>query len=123
MNTTLWVIAGLLAALFAFSGGTKLVGGKAKVAANPQMGWAEDFSDKGIRAIGLAELLGGLGLILPPVFQLWEFLTPLAALGLAAVMAGAIATHRRRSEPFMPALVLALLALFVVVGRFWILPF
>ena len=123
MNTALWIIAGLLAVAFSYSGGSKLVGGKAKVAANPQMGWAEDFTDRGIRGIGLMELLGGLGLLLPPVFQLWEFLTPLAGFGLTAVMAGAVVTHQRRNEAFIPALVLGALALLVAVGRLWIAPF
>mgnify|MGYP006290511719 CR=1 FL=1 len=123
MNTALWSVAGLLAVLFSYSGGSKLVGGKVKIAANPQMGWAQDFTDRGVRGIGLAELLGGLGLLLPPVFQLWEFLTPLAGLGLAAVMAGAVVTHQRRNEAFIPALVLGALALFIAVGRLWIVPF
>lgn len=123
MNLSLWAVAGLLSALFAYSGGTKLVGGKVKISANPQMGWAQDYTDAAIRGIGLAELLGGLGLVLPPVFQLWEVLTPVAALGLTAVMAGAIVTHARRKEPFIPALAIGALTLFVAVGRLWVAPF
>ena len=123
MNTALWILQGLLALAFIASGAPKLVGGKAKLVNNPQMSWSEDFSDGTIRLVGLAEVLGGLGLILPPVFQLWEVLTPIAAVGLALVMLGAVWVHMRRKEAFIPALALALLAGFIAVGRFGISPF
>ena len=123
MNIALWLVSGLLCVAFLASGGPKLVGGKARIAKNPQMAWSEDFSDAAVRGIGLAEVLGGLGLILPPVFQLWMPLTGYAALGLAGVMGGAIVTHIRRKEPYLPALVIAALSLFVFVGRIWLLPF
>lgn len=123
MNMALWIVAGLLFVAFLAAGIPKLVGGKAKIAANPQMAWSADFSDAAIRGIGLAEVLGALGLILPPVFQLWMPLTSAAALGLSALMAGAVATHMRRKEPFLPALVITLLAMFVFVGRAFLVAF
>lgn len=123
MNIALWVVAGVLFAAFLSAGIPKLVGGKAKIAGNPQMAWSADFSDAAIRGIGLAEVLGALGLILPPVFQLWMPLTAAAALGLAALMAGGVATHIHRKEPYMPALVILLLALFVFVGRSFLVAF
>ena len=77
------------------------------------MGWADDFSQNSIRLIGLAEVLGGAGLILPAALKVLPVLTPLAALGLSSIMFGAVMTHARRTEPFVPSLVLALLALLV----------
>ena len=123
MNTALWIVAALLFVAFLSAGIPKLVGGKAKLAGNPQMAWSQDFSDMAIRGIGLAEVLGALGLILPPAFQLWMPLTSAAALGLSAMMAGGVATHMRRKEPFTPALAIMLLALFVFIGRAFISPF
>ena len=123
MNTALWIIAGLLSVAFLAAGVPKLVGGNAKLAGNPQMAWAEDFSDAAVRGIGLAEVLGALGMILPPVFQLWMPLAPAAALGLTALMAGAVATHIRRKEPFIPALAITLLTLFVFIGRTFLVTF
>ncbi|NBO45573.1 MAG: DoxX family protein [Actinobacteria bacterium] len=123
MNTALWIVAGLLCVAFLAAGIPKLVGGKAKISANPQMAWSENFSDVAIRGIGLAEVLGALGLILPPVFQLWMPLTAAAALGLAALMAGAVGTHMRRKESFVPALLITALALFVFVGRAFLVQF
>ena len=123
MNIALWVVAGLLFVAFLAAGVPKLVGGKAKIAANPQMAWSADFSDVAIRGIGLAEVLGALGLILPPVFQLWMPLTAAAALGLSALMAGGVATHIRRKEPFTPALAILAMALFVFIGRSFLVAF
>ncbi|MFT4803938.1 MAG: hypothetical protein ACI9YE_001135 [Psychroserpens sp.] len=77
------------------------------------MGWAEDFSATQITIIGILETLGGLGLILPMVLKKFPFLIPLAALGLALVMIGAIVTHIGREEPIIINLVLLLLNLTV----------
>jgi hypothetical protein len=84
------------------------------------MGWAQDFSPSTIRLIGLAELLGAIGLILPAVLHIAPILVPLAAVGLALVMVGAGAVHARRKEwPFIAVnLVLLAIAVIVAWGRF-----
>jgi hypothetical protein len=82
------------------------------------MGWAEDFSPGAVKAIGAVEVLGAVGLVLPPLVDVAPVLAPLAALGLALTMAGAVVVHVRRREPFVPALVLGVLALVVAVLRF-----
>lgn len=64
MNTALWVVAGVLAVAFLASGLMKLTQSKDKFAARG-MGWTEDFSAGTIRAIGLLEALGAIGLVLP----------------------------------------------------------
>ena len=84
----------------------------------------KDTSPRVIKLIGLAELLGALGLILPAVTGILPWLTPLAASGLVLMMAGASFTHYRLKEyPAigMPATLLILAAL-AAVGRFWISP-
>jgi uncharacterized membrane protein YphA (DoxX/SURF4 family) len=119
MNVALWIIAGLLAAVFAAAGLMKLAQPKEKLVASG-LGWAEDFSAGTVKAIGTAEVLAAVGLILPAVLDIVPVLVPLAALGLVLLMAGAILTHVRRKENQMIVINLVLLALAaaVVVGRF-----
>jgi hypothetical protein len=89
------------------------------------MGWTEDSSGSTIKLIGTLELLAAIGLILPPLVNIAPVLAPLAATGLVLVMVGAAVTHGRRKEPQMIAvnLVLLVLAAFVAIGRFWLVPF
>jgi DoxX-like family len=82
------------------------------------MGYAADFSDGAIKAIGLIEVIGAVGLILQWLLGMAPALTPLAAVGLALVMAGAVVVHIRRKEQFAPALVLDPLSLVLTVIRF-----
>lgn len=120
MDVALWIVSGLLAAVFLGAGLTKIAQPKAKLQANPQLAWTEDFSDPAIKGIGAAEVLGAAGLILPELLDVAEVLTPLAAVGLAILMVGAAITHTRRGErqPLPVNAVLFALAVFVAVGRF-----
>ena len=119
MNIVLWVIAALLAAAFLGSGFMKLSQSKAALI-EKGMAWANDFSPTAIRGIGALEVVGAVGLILPAALDVAPVLTPLAAAGLALVMAGAVAEHLRLGErkELFPALVLGVLALVVAVLRF-----
>jgi len=119
MNITLWIIAGLLAAAFLAAGAMKLAQPKAKLAESG-MAWTEDFSDSQVKLIGLVEVLGAIGLILPAALDIAPILTPLAAAGLALTMLGATVVHARRGEKssIPVTLVLAALAAFVAVMRF-----
>jgi len=119
MNIALWIVAGVLAAVFAAAGTTKLVRSRADLEA--QMGWVADFSDGQVKAIGALEVLGAVGLILPAVLDIAPVLVPIAATGLALLMVGAAVVHLRRGDPtaaVVPSLVLALASAFVAVGRF-----
>jgi uncharacterized membrane protein YphA (DoxX/SURF4 family) len=117
MNVVAWVLQIVLAVAFLASGGMKVVRPKpALVAAG--MGYADDFTDGSIKAIGLIEVIGAVGLILPWLLNVAPILTPIAALGLALVMAGAVVVHIRRKEQLAPALVLGVLSLVLAVIRF-----
>ncbi len=118
MNIALWVVQILLAVAFLGSGLMKLTQPKEKIATS--MAWAADFSPRAIKLIGLVEVLGALGLVLPAVTGIAPILVPLAAVGLALVMVGAAITHARRGESQMIVVnvVLLLLAAFVAWGRF-----
>ena len=119
MNIVLWIVAGLLAVAFLGAGLMKL-GQPRKKIVDSGMGWAEDVSDGGVKAIGALEVLGALGLILPALFDIATVLVPIAATGLALLMVGAAITHARRKEPQMIVanVVLFALAAFVAWGRF-----
>ena len=117
MNVILWIIAAVLSVLFIASGALKLVRTKEQLITSG-LAWAEGFSAGAVRVIGVLEILGAVGLVVPWIAPV---LVPLAALGLALLMAGALITHLRRREPQGIAVTLALLALtaFVAWGRFF----
>src|SRR5882757_7051129 len=119
MNLALWIVAIVLAAAFVGSGLVKEVVPKDKLVTAGQ-GWAQDYSQTNIRLIGLAEILGAIGLVLPAAVHIAPILVPLAAVGLALVMVGAAVVHARRNEAPMVAMnaVLLVLAVFVAWGRF-----
>jgi uncharacterized membrane protein YphA (DoxX/SURF4 family) len=115
MNVTLWIIQILLAAAFLVSGITKLIRPGAKLKAG-----LPEFHPSVIRLISVAEILGALGLILPGLTGIAPVLTPVAAIGLAIIMTGAVVTHARRRQARSVAvnLVLLILSVVVAVGRF-----
>jgi len=119
MNIALWIITALLAVVFLAVGFMKLTQPKPALVTGGQ-GWAEDYPDNGIKAIGALEVIGALGLVLPALLNTASILVPLAAVGLAVLMVGAAITHARRGEyPNIVAnLVLAALAIFIAVQRF-----
>jgi uncharacterized membrane protein YphA (DoxX/SURF4 family) len=122
MNIALWIVAGLLAVVYLLSGGGKLIMPKEKIAAlTPSARWVEDFSAGSVKAIGALEVLGAVGLILPALLDIAPVLVPLAALGLALIMTGAVITRIRRREPkpMVADLIYLALALFVAWGRFF----
>jgi uncharacterized membrane protein YphA (DoxX/SURF4 family) len=112
-NTLLWTLQVLLAALFLFAGGMKLVTPIA--AMTQQMALPGPF----LRFIGLAEVLGALGLILPGLLRIRPGLTPLAAAGLVIIMTGAVGVTMASAgaaQAVVPAVV-GILAASVAIGR------
>jgi uncharacterized membrane protein YphA (DoxX/SURF4 family) len=118
MNTALWIVQGLLAALFLFAGGMKLVLPIEQLTGQiPLPGWF-------VRFIAVAEVLGALGLIFPGLLRIRPGLTPLAAAGLVIIMIGATVISLA-SGPVVMALiplVVGLLAAFVAYGRWRLAP-
>ncbi len=94
MNIALWVVQILLATLFLWSGLVKGTQPKDRLIASGQTGVAP-FPLPVIRLTAYAELLAVLGLILPGLTGVAPVLTPLAAVGLAIVMTGALTSHSR----------------------------
>ena len=119
MNLVVWIVTGLLAALFLMSGSMKLAKSKEQILADPRMGWAEPMHPGLIKLIGASEVLAALGLVLPGALEIATWLVPAAAIGLAVIMALAVVTHLRRGEAQSAVLnvVLLALAVFVAVER------
>lgn len=109
MLIALWIINGLLALAFLGAGAMKAFKSKEALAA-AGMAWTEPFSPGAIKAIGVAEILGAIGLVLPLLTDIAPILSPIAATALAITMAGAVVVHVRRKESATPALALGVLS-------------
>ena len=123
MNIALWIIQVLLALLFLFAGGTKFVFSieQMRTMSPPNTVLLPGLL---IHFIGVCEVLGALGLILPGLFRVRPDLTPLAAAGLTIIMIGAtvltIAGPGVMAAPF--PFVTCLLTAFVAYGRWRLAP-
>ena len=113
-NRLLWIVQGLLAALFVFAGGMKLVLPITAMAGGPVA-----LPGLFLRFIGVAEVLGAAGLILPGLLGIKTGLTPIAAIGLLIIMAGATAIMAigGGAGPALFPLMVGLLAATVAYGR------
>jgi DoxX-like family len=118
MSYALWIVQGLLALVFLFAGGAKLV--------LPLEAMQGPVSLPGsfLRFLGVVEVLGALGLILPGLFRIRPALTPLAAAGLVIIMIGATVITLRAGQvtAALISLVVGLLAAFVAYGRWRLAP-
>lgn len=126
MNTTLWIIAGIVAAGFAAGGTALLLMPKEKFRAlGANQHWVDDFGSGHLKAIGAIKLIGAIGLVLPAAVGVAPVLVPLAACGLMLFMAGAATTRLRRSEWNYMAGDIAFIAVFAFLawGRFALQPF
>ena len=115
LNVALWVVQGLLAGMFLLTGTTKLV--LPREVLEKRMHWAPSWPRWRIKLLGLAEVAGALGLVVPAATGVAPLLSPIAALCLAVLMLGAAATHRRLGESVVPALVVGALCLVVGAAR------
>lgn len=118
MNVVLWVLQGMLSAMFLISGVTKSTQPREKLI--PRLSYIEDFTTPVVRLIGGTEFAASVGLILPAATGIFTVLTPLAAAGLALIMLLAAAVHARRKEPgaIVFNAVVFIAAGFVAWGRF-----
>ena len=120
MNILLWIIQILLAALFIFAGVMKFVIPMQEMTKNMKVPLPGSF----LLFIGAAELLGGLGLVLPSLLKTKPILTPLAAIGLAIIMIGAVVlaiAGGEVSSAFVP-LIVGILCLLIAYGRWRLKP-
>lgn len=121
MNIVLWIIQGILAALFLTSGSLKLVLDKDKL--EKVFEWIDDYPKNRLKLVGTFEVLGGLGLFLPGVYSVLDILIPLSAIGLTIIMVMATLLHYKRKEinELVVNVILFVLLLFIVAGRLFLL--
>jgi uncharacterized membrane protein len=118
MNTALWIVQGFLAIIFVIAGVLKTTTSKEKLL--KQLPWVNDYSYGTIKFIGISELLGGIGLIVPTWTGIAPFLTPVSAVGICIIMGLALATEHLKKKEYKEVafnMVLLLMAAFVAVGR------
>jgi uncharacterized membrane protein YphA (DoxX/SURF4 family) len=117
MDIALWIAQVLLLALYGMAGAMKTFQ-VAKV--REQMSWAKNRSDAFIRFVGISELLGALGMLLPILTGILPWLTPLAAIGLGVIQLLAIFSEHLPKKEYnvIPVNVILLaLSVFILVGR------
>ena len=120
MNIALWIVQGLLVAIFLFAGSIKLVTPMEEMMKQmplPLPGWF-------LRFIGVCEVLGAIGVILPWLLRIRPGLTPLAAAGLVIIMIGATVYTLAAGDvpPALISLLVGILAAFVAYGRWRLTP-
>src|ERR687891_903577 len=98
MNVALWIVAGLLAVVLLGSSAKMFVPKEKMAGMGAASTWVEDFSPGALKAIGVLELLGAVGLILPAALDIAPVLVPLAASGALLLFAGAVVMRLRRAE-------------------------
>ena len=118
METIIWVAQIILAAVFLAAGTMKLT--TPREALKKKTPYVEDLTDRQVKAIGIVEVLGAVGVVLPAALNVAPILTPIAACGLALTMVVAAITLLRRGETSHVPLnvVIFALAVFVAIERF-----
>ncbi len=112
MRVAYWIVAGLLAAFYLYGGGLKVLRSREQL--RPMMAWVDRMPMRAVRTIGTLEVLGALGLILPPLTGIAQWLALAAALGLVLLQVGAIPVHLTSTEDRNIAINLVLTALAAV---------
>lgn len=114
-----WLLAGLMAVFYLYSGGVKMV--RSKEALRPMMGWVDDLPLAAVRVIGLVEVLGAIGLVLPPLVGILPALALAAAMGFVVLQIVAAAVHLRRHDaPWMNLVLIALAGVVAWLATVWL---
>jgi hypothetical protein len=121
MEPAYWILAALLAAFYLYAGGKKVVQSREQL--QPMMGWVDTIPMPLVRTIGVLEVLGAVGLILPPLTGIAPALAIAAAIGLVVIQIGGIVVHVSRGEARLIGLNIALLVAAAVtawLGTTWL---
>lgn len=116
MNIVIWIFQGLLAAMFGMAGSMKSFQSKEKLAEKIPM--AKEGKMALVRFIGITELLGAIGVIVPQLTNILPILTPLAAVGLAIIMVLASLLHLKEGDMKKTAFTLMLQAMSIAVAYY-----
>jgi hypothetical protein len=119
MNIALWIAQGLLAFAMFAAGTMKVVTPHAKL--SEKMKWAATWPATMVKLLGVAEVLGAIGIVVPWLTGVLPILTPVAACCLLVIMGGAVKTHLDLKEPVVPPAILGAICIFVALGRFGVI--
>ncbi|MER5896498.1 DoxX family protein [Streptomyces sp. NPDC001876] len=109
MEIAYWIVAGLLGVFYLYAGGKKVAQRKEQLA--PMMGWVDTVPMRLVRIIGVVEILGAAGLVLPPLTGIAPVLAVVAALGFLVLQVLATGLHLSRGEVRETGLNVALVVL------------
>ena len=121
MEIAYWIVAALLALFYLYAGGRKVAQSREQLL--PMMGWVDRMPMPLVRTIGVLEVLGAAGLILPPLTGIAVALALVAAIGLALIQVGGIIVHLSRGEANVIGLNIGLLVAAAAVawlGAIWL---
>ncbi|CAL9430153.1 hypothetical protein SUDANB171_02027 [Streptomyces sp. enrichment culture] len=107
MTVAYWIVAALLAVFYLYAGGKKVAQSQEQL--RPMMGWVDRVPMPAVRTIGALEVLGAVGLILPPLTGVAPWLAVASAIGLLLVQVGGIVVHLSRGEARLIGLNIGLL--------------
>lgn len=118
MNTTLWILQSLVAFTFIYSGISKSILSEKKLVANGQTG-VEGLPLPLIRFIGISEIFGAIGIILPLLLNILPILTIISAICFAVIMILAARIHYKRHEykSVFINIIIFLVCIFITYGR------
>ncbi|MGW1491627.1 DoxX family protein [Streptomyces sp. NPDC002402] len=121
MHVAYWIVAALLALFYIYAGGKKLLQDQEQL--RPMMGWVDSVPMPLVKLIGALEVLGALGLLLPPLTGIAAWLAVAASAGLALVQIGGMTLHLSRGEvreTGLNVVLLVLAAVSVWLGTVWL---
>ncbi|HLA59828.1 MAG TPA: DoxX family protein [Puia sp.] len=122
MNTILWILQAVAAATFIYSGINKSIFSIRKLVYEKGQTGVENLSITQVRFIGLSEILGAIGLILPWWLNILPGLTPVSAILLSFIMIPASFIHHKRKEPknVVTNVILFGICIFIAYGRIYL---
>ena len=121
MNIGLWILQVCLSLLFITFGYMKLVKSKDELKGIDTLHYVDDFSERNLKLIGILEVLGAIGLVLPQLTGILPWLVTLSSFGLVLTMLVAMIVHLRRGDGLksvMINIILLLMSSFITYGRF-----
>lgn len=113
VNLAYWIVACLLALFYLYGGGVKVVRSRERL--RPMMAWVDSTPMPAVRAVGTVEVLGAIGLVLPPLTGVAPWLALAAAIGFVILQIGATGVHLARGDRRVALNITLLLAAAVAV--------
>lgn len=116
METTIWILKGIIAMIFFYTGFNKILLPKDKLLENGMKGLI-DLDDKQITTVGVLEVLGAVGLILPSLLNVYPILSAVSAYCLSLTMVVAASINIKLKLPIFPNIIIFIICILIVIGN------